>query len=140
MVHHAPVDLSHAGHVPYHRSCRNVPQPIQPVFVLRLGRALRVTNLRTVLLRPDARSRRLTGGVLADFRDRLVADVHRVAAHLRREVPARKAGTERGLGGKYGFDKEKIKIPAGQYNISVNNGSALWVIVDRGGKTTVLLY
>lgn len=37
-------------------------------------------------------------------------------------------------------NKEKIKIPAGQYNISVNNGSALWVIVDRGGKTTVLLY
>ena len=35
--------------------------------------------------------------------------------------------------------KEKIRVPAGQYNISLNGGKKLWIIVDRNRKTIVSL-
>ena len=36
-------------------------------------------------------------------------------------------------------EKEKIRVPAGQYNVSLNGGEKLWVIVDRNRTTIVSL-
>ena len=33
----------------------------------------------------------------------------------------------------------EIRVPAGQYNISLNGGKKLWIIVDRNRKTIVSL-
>ena len=36
-------------------------------------------------------------------------------------------------------EKEKIRVPAGQYNVSLNGGEKLWVIVDKNRTTIVSL-